>query len=244
MFEVDYFKDDTTHVTKAFWWCFQMNKDTFLKIVQGVWEYDSCFLGKKDFTDLVRNVWLPWGVLRMEHLQMPMMIIYAWLSPRILRPCTDFAGRWWQCLAALSEGTQWRRHKSNIGTKYCEKISRYAWKHQLHALELEELSVQLARDVQWSNGRVQSGAWRYGRLWSVNLICFSYINVLWHLPIFGTPLVEGHVPAINYEINGHTYIKRILSSWLHLSFIHDIWENNLPSFYGEDSLILTVQGSL
>jgi hypothetical protein len=37
----DYFADDATNTPKEFWWRFRMNKDLFMKIVQGVREYDD-----------------------------------------------------------------------------------------------------------------------------------------------------------------------------------------------------------
>jgi hypothetical protein len=41
---------------------------------------------------LIWSAWLPWGVLRMEHLHMHTMIIYAWMSAQTLRSCTCFFG--------------------------------------------------------------------------------------------------------------------------------------------------------
>jgi hypothetical protein len=43
----DYFADDAT---KEFWWRFRMTKDLFMKIVQGMREYDDYFKYKKDCT--------------------------------------------------------------------------------------------------------------------------------------------------------------------------------------------------
>jgi hypothetical protein len=39
----DYFVDDATNTPKEFLWRFRMNKDPFIKIVQGVREYDDYF---------------------------------------------------------------------------------------------------------------------------------------------------------------------------------------------------------
>ena len=46
----DYFKEGATHPPKKFRCRFRMNKETFRNIVQGVWEYDTYFLCKKDCT--------------------------------------------------------------------------------------------------------------------------------------------------------------------------------------------------
>jgi hypothetical protein len=46
----DYFADNTINTPKEFRWHFRMNKDLFMKIVQGVREYDDYFKYKKDCT--------------------------------------------------------------------------------------------------------------------------------------------------------------------------------------------------
>jgi hypothetical protein len=47
----DYFADDKTNTPKEFWRGFKMNKELFMKIVQGVREYDDYFKYKKDCTE-------------------------------------------------------------------------------------------------------------------------------------------------------------------------------------------------
>jgi hypothetical protein len=44
----DYFADNAINTSKEFRRCFRMNKDLFMKIVQGVREYDEYFKYKKD----------------------------------------------------------------------------------------------------------------------------------------------------------------------------------------------------
>jgi hypothetical protein len=46
----DYFADDAINTPKEFHRRFRMNKDLFIKIVQGVREYDDYFKYKKDCT--------------------------------------------------------------------------------------------------------------------------------------------------------------------------------------------------
>jgi hypothetical protein len=46
----DYFADDAINTLKEFCRRFRMNKDLFMKIVQGVREYDDYFKCKKDCT--------------------------------------------------------------------------------------------------------------------------------------------------------------------------------------------------
>jgi hypothetical protein len=46
----DYFADNTINTPKEFFWLFRMNKDLFMKIVQGMREYDDYFKYKKDCT--------------------------------------------------------------------------------------------------------------------------------------------------------------------------------------------------
>jgi hypothetical protein len=46
----DYFADDATNTPKEFQRRFRMNKDLFMKIVQGMREYDDYFKYKKDCT--------------------------------------------------------------------------------------------------------------------------------------------------------------------------------------------------
>jgi hypothetical protein len=46
----DYFADDASNTPKEFRWRFRMSKDLFMKIMQGVREYDDYFKYKKDCT--------------------------------------------------------------------------------------------------------------------------------------------------------------------------------------------------
>jgi hypothetical protein len=48
MLESDYFADNAIHTPLEFWHRFRMNKELFMKIVVGVWEYDGYFCCKKD----------------------------------------------------------------------------------------------------------------------------------------------------------------------------------------------------
>jgi hypothetical protein len=47
----DYFADNAINTPKEFHWRFRMNKELFMKIVQGVREYDDYFKYKKDCTE-------------------------------------------------------------------------------------------------------------------------------------------------------------------------------------------------
>jgi hypothetical protein len=47
MRESDYFADNAMHTPLEFWHRFRMNKELFMKIVVGVWEYDDYFCCKK-----------------------------------------------------------------------------------------------------------------------------------------------------------------------------------------------------
>jgi hypothetical protein len=47
MLEDDYFSDNRTHVPNSFRRCFQMNKELFMKILQGVQEYMSIVSARK-----------------------------------------------------------------------------------------------------------------------------------------------------------------------------------------------------
>jgi hypothetical protein len=47
----DYFTDNAINKQKEFHQCFRMKKDLFIKIVQGVREYDDYFKYKKDCTE-------------------------------------------------------------------------------------------------------------------------------------------------------------------------------------------------
>jgi hypothetical protein len=52
LLDPNYFADDATHSPKKFRRPFRMNKDLFMKIVFGVWEYDEYFMIKQNCTGL------------------------------------------------------------------------------------------------------------------------------------------------------------------------------------------------
>jgi hypothetical protein len=52
LFDSYYFAEDAANTPKKFWYSFRMNKQTFMKIVFGVREYDNKFMWKPDYTGL------------------------------------------------------------------------------------------------------------------------------------------------------------------------------------------------
>ena len=58
---------------------------------------------------------------------------------------------------AILENTQCGRHCLDPSTECSKRISWDAWKHRLHALEMEELPICLAGDVQRLQRRLQCG---------------------------------------------------------------------------------------
>jgi hypothetical protein len=59
MLHSDYFDDYATNTPKEFWQRFKMNKQLFMKIVQGVREHDDYFKYKKDCTE-------KWGFMSVQ----------------------------------------------------------------------------------------------------------------------------------------------------------------------------------
>ena len=53
---------------------------------------------------------------------------------------------------AIPENTQCGRHCSDPSTECSKRISWDSWRHRLHALEMEELPICLAGDVQSAKG--------------------------------------------------------------------------------------------
>jgi hypothetical protein len=98
----DYFADNAINTPKEFRRRFRMNKDLFMKIVQGVREYDDYFKYKKDCTrkwgfTLFRNARPPYGALCMELRRILQWTMYERLS-RHLRMVPSFVGQLSQCL--------------------------------------------------------------------------------------------------------------------------------------------------
>jgi hypothetical protein len=66
----DYFADDAINTSKEFCWRFRMNKDLFMKIVQGVKDYDDSSTRKIALESggscPFRNAWSPYGAFHME----------------------------------------------------------------------------------------------------------------------------------------------------------------------------------
>jgi hypothetical protein len=67
----DYFAGDATNTPKEFRWRFRMNKDLFMKIVQGMGEYNTTSSTRKIAPESggsrpFRNARQPYGALHME----------------------------------------------------------------------------------------------------------------------------------------------------------------------------------
>jgi hypothetical protein len=94
----DYFADDAINTPKEFHQRFRMNKDMFMKIVQGVREYDDYFQYKKDCTGKwgsfpFRNARPPYGALHMELRRILQWTIYEWLSRNLRIMSSSFVGQ-------------------------------------------------------------------------------------------------------------------------------------------------------
>jgi hypothetical protein len=84
-----------------FRWCFRMNKDLFMKIVQGVREYEDYLKYKKDCTGkwgFMSNARPPYGALHMELRRTLQWTIHEWLSRHLRIVSLSFVEQLWQCL--------------------------------------------------------------------------------------------------------------------------------------------------
>jgi hypothetical protein len=96
----NYFADDAINTPKEFRRCFRMNKDLFIKIAQGVREYDDYLNYKKDCTGKwgsrpFRNARPPYGAL---HMELHQWTIYEYLSRHLQIVSSSFVWQLWQCL--------------------------------------------------------------------------------------------------------------------------------------------------
>ena len=158
-----YFADAPLHDDKVFRRCYRMSRKLFLRIVNSIREFDSYFkckmdcTGKLGFTSIQKCT----TAMRMLAYGAPgdSLDDYGRMAESTTIECflqvlQGSGGGVWTAILA---NTQCGRHCSDPSTKCSKRISWDAWKHRLHALEMEELPICLAGDVQRHQRRLQCG---------------------------------------------------------------------------------------
>ena len=103
-------------------------------------------------------------------------VLHHWVFVQVLQ---GSGGSVWTTILV---NTQCRRHCSDPSTKCSKRISWDAWKHRLHALGMEKLSICLAGDVQRHQRRLQSDTWGGSHTGPLDLALLLWYarNSQWH----------------------------------------------------------------
>ncbi|KAK1669836.1 hypothetical protein QYE76_057995 [Lolium multiflorum] len=180
LLDADYFNDDATHSPKDFWRWFRMNKDLFLKIVQGVREYHTYFMAKKDCTCL-------WGFTSIQKCTAAMRCLAYGAPPDTSNDylrmtestCTESFYRFCRAVIAVFAKDYLRAPRADDTARILQKNAAIGFLGMLGSIDC----------MHW-DGRI-------ALLFGTN----NDINVLQRSPVFAR-LAEGQDPTVNFEATG------------------------------------------